>query len=98
MSGFASADAAVSAASPDDAASGAAATGSASPADFEVRRRVVLRLRAFATISPASPQTPVCGYGNFGSGSKAAIAAIQARLGMERDGEPSKSLLKALRK
>ncbi len=35
--------------------------------------------------------------GNFGSGSKAAISAIQARLGMQADGEPSKSLLKALR-
>lgn len=35
--------------------------------------------------------------GNFGSGSKAAIAALQARMGMERDGEPSKSLLRALR-
>lgn len=35
--------------------------------------------------------------GNFGSGSKAAISAIQARLGMENTGEPSKSLLKALR-
>ena len=35
--------------------------------------------------------------GNFGSGSKAAISAIQARLGMENTGEPSKTLLKALR-
>ncbi|MBN9029981.1 MAG: lytic transglycosylase [Rhizobiales bacterium 63-7] len=36
--------------------------------------------------------------GNFGSGSKAAIAAVQQRLGMESDGEPSQRLLKALRK
>ncbi len=35
--------------------------------------------------------------GNFGSGSKAAISAIQGRLGMESTGEPSKSLLRALR-
>ncbi|MCO5731885.1 lytic murein transglycosylase [Rhizobium sp. SSA_523] len=35
--------------------------------------------------------------GNFGSGSKAAISAIQARLGMENTGEPSKTLLRALR-
>ncbi|MGG7516691.1 lytic murein transglycosylase [Allorhizobium undicola] len=35
--------------------------------------------------------------GNFGSGSKAAIAAIQQRLGMASDGEPSKPLLDALR-
>ena len=35
--------------------------------------------------------------GNFGSGSKAAISAIQQRLGMQADGEPSQSLLKALR-
>ncbi|MGF9692182.1 lytic murein transglycosylase [Rhizobium sp. 0TCS1.26] len=35
--------------------------------------------------------------GNFGSGSKAAISAIQSRLGMQSDGEPSKGLLKALR-
>lgn len=35
--------------------------------------------------------------GNFGSGSKAAISAIQARMGMERNGEPSKTLLRALR-
>jgi membrane-bound lytic murein transglycosylase B len=34
--------------------------------------------------------------GNFGSGSKAAISAIQRRLGMQQDGEPSRSLLKAL--
>ncbi|MDM9625827.1 lytic murein transglycosylase [Rhizobium sp. S152] len=36
--------------------------------------------------------------GNFGSGSKAAIAAVQARMGLEQDGEPSLPLLKALRK
>ncbi len=36
--------------------------------------------------------------GNFGSGSKAAIAAVQQRLGMASDGEPSQRLLKALRK
>ncbi|HEV7437098.1 MAG TPA: lytic murein transglycosylase [Pseudorhizobium sp.] len=35
--------------------------------------------------------------GNFGSGSKAAISAIQQRLGMEANGEPSHHLLKALR-
>lgn len=35
--------------------------------------------------------------GNFGSGSKAAISAIQKRLGMSQDGEPSQSLLKAIR-
>ncbi|MCJ8521297.1 membrane-bound lytic murein transglycosylase B [Pseudorhizobium tarimense] len=35
--------------------------------------------------------------GNFGSGSKAAITAIQQRLGMEANGEPSHHLLKALR-
>ncbi|CDZ56591.1 lytic murein transglycosylase [Neorhizobium galegae] len=35
--------------------------------------------------------------GNFGSGSKAAISAIQKRLGMQQNGEPSKSLLEALR-
>ncbi|MNL07286.1 putative peptidoglycan binding domain protein [compost metagenome] len=35
--------------------------------------------------------------GNFGSGSKAAISAIQKRLGMNQDGEPSQSLLRALR-
>ncbi|TWF51909.1 lytic murein transglycosylase [Neorhizobium alkalisoli] len=34
--------------------------------------------------------------GNFGSGSKAAISAIQRRLGMQQDGEPSRSLLNAL--
>jgi membrane-bound lytic murein transglycosylase B len=36
--------------------------------------------------------------GNFGSGSKAAISAIQAQLGMEQDGLPSQKLLRALRK
>ncbi|MBB3395227.1 MULTISPECIES: lytic murein transglycosylase [unclassified Rhizobium] len=36
--------------------------------------------------------------GNFGSGSKAAIAAVQARMGMQQDGEPSLPLLNALRK
>ncbi len=35
--------------------------------------------------------------GNFGSGSKAAISAIQQRLGMPADGEPSHHLLRALR-
>nr|WP_246364918.1 lytic murein transglycosylase [Gellertiella hungarica] len=35
--------------------------------------------------------------GNFGSGSKAAIASIQQRLGLQPDGEPSRRLLKALR-
>ncbi|WJH40794.1 lytic murein transglycosylase [Aliirhizobium terrae] len=35
--------------------------------------------------------------GNFGSGSKAAISAIQKRLGMDQNGEPSQSLLKAIR-
>jgi len=35
--------------------------------------------------------------GNFGSGSKAAISAIQKRLGMDQNGEPSQSLLRALR-
>nr|WP_165217762.1 lytic murein transglycosylase [Allorhizobium pseudoryzae] len=35
--------------------------------------------------------------GNFGSGSKAAISAIQSRLGMDNTGEPSKTLLRALR-
>ncbi|MBU4088823.1 MAG: lytic murein transglycosylase, partial [Alphaproteobacteria bacterium] len=35
--------------------------------------------------------------GNFGSGSKAAIAAIQSRLGMAADGQPSKVLLDKLR-
>ena len=36
--------------------------------------------------------------GNFGSGSKAAIQAIQNRNGMPPDGEPTQHLLKALRK
>ncbi|XAZ22895.1 lytic murein transglycosylase [Sinorhizobium sp. B11] len=36
--------------------------------------------------------------GNFGSGSKAAIAAVQERIGMQPDGEPSLSLLDALRR
>jgi membrane-bound lytic murein transglycosylase B len=36
--------------------------------------------------------------GNFGSGSKAAIEAVQQRIGMNADGEPSKDLLNALRK
>ena len=36
--------------------------------------------------------------GNFGSGSKAAISAVQERLGIGGDGEPSKQLLDALRK
>lgn len=36
--------------------------------------------------------------GNFGSGSKAAIAAVQARMGMQQDGEPSLPLLNALRR
>lgn len=36
--------------------------------------------------------------GNFGSGSKAAIAAVQERFGMQPDGEPSLSLLDALRR
>jgi len=35
--------------------------------------------------------------GNLGSGSKAAIAAIQSRIGMPADGEPSVKLLNALR-
>ncbi|MFB9952473.1 lytic murein transglycosylase [Rhizobium puerariae] len=35
--------------------------------------------------------------GNFGSGSKAAISAIQKRLGMQQSGEPSRQLLEALR-
>ncbi len=35
--------------------------------------------------------------GNFGSGSKAAISAIQQRLGMQQSGEPSRTLLNALR-
>jgi len=36
--------------------------------------------------------------GNFGSGSKAAIAAVQQRIGMDADGEPSMNLLNELRK
>ena len=36
--------------------------------------------------------------GNFGSGSKAAISAIQAQLGMIQDGQPSEKLLRALQK
>ncbi len=36
--------------------------------------------------------------GNFGSGSKAAIASIQQKLGLQPDGEPSQQLLDALRK
>jgi membrane-bound lytic murein transglycosylase B len=36
--------------------------------------------------------------GNFGSGSKAAISAVQSRIGMQPDGEPSMSLLNALRR
>lgn len=36
--------------------------------------------------------------GNFGSGSKAAISAVQERLGMQADGQPSKPLLNALRR
>ncbi|TCL69701.1 lytic murein transglycosylase [Rhizobium sp. BK251] len=36
--------------------------------------------------------------GNFGSGSKAAISAIQNRMGMTPDGQPSKDLLDALRR
>jgi membrane-bound lytic murein transglycosylase B len=36
--------------------------------------------------------------GNFGSGSKAAIEAIQSQLGMQPDGMPSKALLQALQK
>ncbi|MGV3548587.1 lytic murein transglycosylase [Rhizobium sp.] len=36
--------------------------------------------------------------GNFGSGSKAAIQAIQKQLGMEQDGQPSAKLLRALKK
>ncbi len=35
--------------------------------------------------------------GNFGSGSKAAISAVQSRIGMAADGQPSRSLLDALR-
>ncbi|WP_183845189.1 MULTISPECIES: lytic murein transglycosylase [unclassified Rhizobium] len=36
--------------------------------------------------------------GNFGSGSKAAISAVQERIGMQPDGEPSLPLLNALRR
>jgi membrane-bound lytic murein transglycosylase B len=36
--------------------------------------------------------------GNFGSGSKAAISAIQAQFGMTQDGQPSEQLLRALQK
>ena len=36
--------------------------------------------------------------GNFGSGSKSAIQAIQKQLGMEQDGLPSAALLKALKR
>lgn len=36
--------------------------------------------------------------GNFGSGSKAAIQAFQSRMGLSADGEPSQTLLKALRR
>lgn len=36
--------------------------------------------------------------GNFGSGSKAAIQALQSRMGMTPDGEPSQNLLKRIRK
>ncbi len=36
--------------------------------------------------------------GNFGSGSKAAIATVQGRIGMQQDGEPSLPLLNALRR
>lgn len=36
--------------------------------------------------------------GNFGSGSKAAIAAVQERMGLQQDGQPSRPLLNALRK
>ena len=35
--------------------------------------------------------------GNFGSGSKAAITALQSRLGLTVDGEPSRRLLEAIR-
>jgi membrane-bound lytic murein transglycosylase B len=35
--------------------------------------------------------------GNFGSGSKAAIANLQSRMGVKADGEPSKMLLRSLR-
>lgn len=36
--------------------------------------------------------------GNFGSGSKSAITALQSRLGMSANGEPSMQLLEALRR
>jgi len=36
--------------------------------------------------------------GNFGTGSKAAISAVQERLGMQADGQPSLPLLNALRR
>jgi membrane-bound lytic murein transglycosylase B len=36
--------------------------------------------------------------GNFGSGSKAAIANLQQRMGLQPDGEPSEHLLRVLRK
>lgn len=36
--------------------------------------------------------------GNFGSGSKAAIQAIQKQLGMQQDGQPSAALLRALKR
>jgi membrane-bound lytic murein transglycosylase B len=36
--------------------------------------------------------------GNFGSGSKAAISAVQQRMGLDTDGEPSMGLLNALRR
>ena len=36
--------------------------------------------------------------GNFGSGSKAAIASLQQQMGLQPDGEPSQNLLRALRK
>lgn len=36
--------------------------------------------------------------GNFGSASKAAISAIQSRIGMSADGQPSQTLLDALRR
>ncbi len=36
--------------------------------------------------------------GNFGSGSKAAITAVQSQLGLNPDGEPSERLLRALQK
>lgn len=36
--------------------------------------------------------------GNFGSGSKKSIIAIQTQLGMAQDGQPSQKLLRALQK